>query len=164
MRALGPSRRGPGPVLGGTVGLRRQGEYDELLMTPADPVRPGVRLDLWLDVACLFKTRSEAKRACEGGKVEVNGQSARPNRLVRPGDDIAIRRPFGRQQLLRVTSLADRHVRKADARALFDDRTPTPTPEELEMRRLDRAYRAAAASAGTDRRTRRSIRRWKEGG
>ena len=44
-----------------------------------------VRLDVWLDVACLFRTRSEAKRACEGGKVEVNGARAKPHRDVRPG-------------------------------------------------------------------------------
>ncbi len=37
-----------------------------------------IRLDVWLDIACLFKTRSEAKRACEGGKVEVNGDGACP--------------------------------------------------------------------------------------
>jgi len=30
-----------------------------------------MRLDVWLDVACLFKTRSEAKKACAGGKVDV---------------------------------------------------------------------------------------------
>jgi ribosome-associated heat shock protein Hsp15 len=41
-----------------------------------------MRLDVWLDVSCLFKTRSEAKRACEGGKVHVNGQAAKPNRDV----------------------------------------------------------------------------------
>ena len=52
----------------------------------------GVRLDIWLDVACLFKTRSEAQKACKAGKVDVNGQTAKPNRLVRPGDDIEIGR------------------------------------------------------------------------
>ena len=31
-----------------------------------------MRLDVWLDVACLFKTRSLARTACQGGKVEVN--------------------------------------------------------------------------------------------
>ena len=36
-----------------------------------------VRLDVWLDVACLYRTRSEAQRACVGGKVEVNGQRDR---------------------------------------------------------------------------------------
>src|SRR5262245_10483289 len=55
-----------------------------------------VRLDVWLDVACLFKTRSEAQRACNGGKIEVNGQRARPNRQLRVGDELLISRPFGR--------------------------------------------------------------------
>ena len=45
-----------------------------------------MRVDVWLDVACLFRTRSEAQRACRGGKVDVNGESARPNRIVRAGD------------------------------------------------------------------------------
>jgi ribosomal 50S subunit-recycling heat shock protein len=36
-----------------------------------------VRLDVWLDVACVFRTRSEAQKACKAGKVDVNGQSAK---------------------------------------------------------------------------------------
>src|SRR5262245_40623151 len=56
----------------------------------AGSLMDAVRLDIWLDVACLFRTRSEAKRACEGGKIEVNGQHAKPNRLVREGDQIRI--------------------------------------------------------------------------
>ena len=47
-----------------------------------------VRLDIWLDVACLFKTRSEAQRAIKGGKVDVNGQAAKPHRVIKPGDVI----------------------------------------------------------------------------
>ena len=49
-----------------------------------------MRLDVWLDVACLFRTRSEAQAACRGGKVDVNGNAAKPNRLVRPGDELRI--------------------------------------------------------------------------
>ena len=56
----------------------------------------GVRLDVWLDIACLFRTRSEAQRASKSGKIDVNGQPAKPNRHVRPGDEIQISRPFGR--------------------------------------------------------------------
>ena len=49
--------------------------------------------------------------------------------------------------------------------ALYDDATPKPTPEEIEARRVERVYRAAATAAGTpDRRRRREIRRFKEGG
>jgi ribosome-associated heat shock protein Hsp15 len=117
-----------------------------------------MRLDLWLDIACLFKTRSEAKRACEGGKVEVNGDHARPNRLLREGDRLRINRGQGRSQDLIVRILIDQHIRKSEARALYDDVTPMPTAEEIEMRRVERAYTAAARAAGApDRRRRRTI-------
>ena len=124
-----------------------------------------VRLDVWLDVACLFKTRSEAKRACEGGKVDVNGEKAKPHRMLREGDRIRISRGYGRNQDVVVRIAIDQHVKKSEARALYDDHTPKPTPEEIEARRIDRAYRAAARAAGTpDRRRRREARRLKEGG
>ena len=121
-----------------------------------------VRLDVWLDVACLFKTRSEAKRACEGGKVQVNGEHAKPHRAVREGDEIRVSRGLGRQQTVIVRGVIDAHVKKSDARTLYEDRTPRPTLEEVEMRRMDRIYRAAAAAAGTDRRKRREIRKAKQ--
>jgi ribosome-associated heat shock protein Hsp15 len=124
-----------------------------------------VRLDAWLDVACLFKTRSEAKRACDSGHVEVNGDRAKPHRLVREGDRLRINRGFGRRQDVVVRVLIGQHVKKAEARALYDDVTPEPTPEEVERRRIERTYRAAAQAAGTpDRRRRRELRRAKEGG
>jgi ribosome-associated heat shock protein Hsp15 len=123
-----------------------------------------VRLDAWLDVACLFKTRSEAKRACESGHVEVNGDRAKPHRLVREGDRLRINRGFGRHQDVVIRVLIEQHVKKAEARVLYDDLTPPPTPEEIEQRRAERVYRAAAQAAGTpDRRRRRELRRAKEG-
>ena len=87
-----------------------------------------VRLDVWLDVACVFRTRSEAQKACKAGKVDVNGQSAKPNRHLRIGDEIEVSRPFGRKQRLVVRDVADRHVAKADAKKLYEDLTPPPTP------------------------------------
>jgi ribosome-associated heat shock protein Hsp15 len=122
-----------------------------------------MRLDVWLDIACLFKTRSEAKRACEGGKIEVNDEHAKANRAVREGDRVRISRGSGRNQDVIVRILIAQHVRKGQAKALYDDVTPVPTAAEVEMRRMDRAYRAAAEAAGTpDRRRRREIRRFKE--
>ena len=126
-----------------------------------------VRLDVWLDVACLFKTRSEAQKACKGGKVDVNGQAAKPHREIKAGDEIEITRRFGRRQKLVVRGLAETHMAKADARLLYDDLTPQPTPEEVEMRRLARlaAPFVRPASAGApDRRERRALRRFKERG
>jgi ribosome-associated heat shock protein Hsp15 len=119
------------------------------------------RLDLWLDVACLFKTRSEAQRACRGGKVDVNGQAGRPNRLVRPGDEIVITRGGGRRQTVIVRGTAAHHVPKAEARQLYEDRTPPPSPEQIEIRRFDRAMRASDPAGAPDRRDRRVLRRLK---
>jgi ribosome-associated heat shock protein Hsp15 len=119
-----------------------------------------VRLDVWLDVACVFRTRSEAQKACKAGKVDVNGQSAKPNRHLRVGDEIEVSRPFGRKQRLLVRDLADRHVAKADAKNLYEDLTPPPTPEEIEARRQERIYRAAVTPPkAPDKRERRALRR-----
>jgi ribosome-associated heat shock protein Hsp15 len=124
-----------------------------------------LRLDVWLDVACLFKTRSEAQRACKGGKVDVNGMAAKPHRDIHAGDEIIITRPFGRRQRVVVRSLEARHIPKAEARTLYEDLTPPPSPDEIELRRLARLARPVrAASAGPlDKRERRALRRMKEG-
>ena len=125
-----------------------------------DRMSDGVRLDVWLDVACLFRTRSEAQTACKSGKVDVNGQSEKPNRRLRPGDVVEIGRPFGRKQKLRIAGLADRHVTRAEARKLYEDLTPPPTPEEVEARRIERMYRAAVTPPrAPDKRQRRALRK-----
>ena len=119
-----------------------------------------VRLDVWLDIACLFRTRSEAQQACKSGKVAVNGQRAKPNRSLRPGDEIDITRPFGRIQQIIVKALADRHIAKTDARLLYEDVTPAPTSEEIEARRQERLYRAAVTPPkAPDKRERRTLRK-----
>lgn len=123
-----------------------------------------VRLDVWLDVACLFRTRSEAQKACKGGKVDVNGQSAKPHREVRAGDEILITRPLGRRQRVVVRSVAEQHIARAAARGLYEDLTPAPTADEIEMRRmarLSRAFMRPAGAGSPDKRERRQIRRLK---
>ena len=123
-----------------------------------------VRLDTWLDVACIFKTRSEATKACRLNKVIVNGQAAKPHREVKVGDKMEIHRPLGRKQLITVLGLADSHIPRAEARLLYEDRTPKPTQEEIEIRRLERLYRAAATPpTRPDRDMRRTLRRLKRG-
>ena len=121
-----------------------------------------VRLDVWLDVACLYRTRSEAQRACQGGKVEVNGQKCKPHRLLRIGDEIRLSRPFSRKQTLTVSALAERHMPKAEARLLYQDTTPPISEDEKEIRRLERIYRAGMRRSHTpDKRERRAIRKLK---
>src|SRR5215218_1224828 len=124
-----------------------------------------LRLDIWLDVACLFRTRSEAQKACKMGRVDVNGQVAKPHRDVRPGDEIVISRPLGRKQTVVVRGLTDRHIAKAEARELYEDRTPKPTEEEIAMRRFARIAQALNRTPvrSPDKRERRKLRKFKEG-
>ena len=54
-----------------------------------------MRIDKWLWAARFFKTRSLAARACELGRIESAGQTAKPAREVRPGDMLRIRNDSG---------------------------------------------------------------------
>jgi ribosome-associated heat shock protein Hsp15 len=133
---------------------------DERQEAAGAPDAEGVRLDVWLDVACLFKTRAEAQKACRSGRIDVNRQPAKPDRRLRVGDLININRPLGRRQQVKVLALAQRHVAKAEARKLYDDLTPAPTAEEIEARKLDRLYRAAMTPPrAPDKRQRRALRK-----
>jgi ribosome-associated heat shock protein Hsp15 len=123
-----------------------------------------MRLDVWLDVACLFKTRSEAKKACEGGKVDINGQGAKPHREIKEGDQLEISRPFGRTQNVVVRALGEKHVPKAEARLMYEDVTPKPSPEEVELRRMARLaapFTRRPGAGAPDKRERRELRRMK---
>lgn len=123
-----------------------------------------MRLDLWLDVACLFKTRSEAQKAIKGGKIDINGQGAKSHRDVKAGDEIEISRPFGRKQKVVVRELAERHIPRAEARLLYEDVTPKPSPEEVELQRMARLAAPFTRRAGTgapDKRERRELRKLK---
>jgi ribosome-associated heat shock protein Hsp15 len=124
-----------------------------------------IRLDVWLDVACLYRTRSEAQAAIKGGKVDVNGHGAKPHKEIKPGDVVDLTRPLGRRQRVQVVATAEKHIPKAEARALYTDITPPPTPEEqtmLDLLRLARPGRRGPIAAPS-RDERRRLRREKEG-
>jgi ribosome-associated heat shock protein Hsp15 len=87
-----------------------------------------IRVDKWLWAARVFKTRSLASTACDGGKVDVNDEAAKPARKVRPGDRIMVTLPRGRRRILKVIALGDRRGSPEVARALFEDLTPPEPP------------------------------------
>ncbi len=125
-----------------------------------------LRLDIWLDVACIFKSRSQAQAACKNGRVEVNGDRGKAHRAVRPGDTIKISLPGGRKRTIEVVDLESTNVPKARARELYIDHTPPPTPEEIELRKLQRLSMPPSRSRGMGapkKQERRRLRRLKEG-
>ena len=79
-----------------------------------------VRIDKWLWAARFFKTRSLATEAVDGGKVEVNGERAKPSKAVKPGDEIRLRvGPF--EHVLVVRALGERRGPASVAQSLYEE-------------------------------------------
>ena len=87
-----------------------------------------LRVDQWLWAARVFNTRRVAADACDGGKVHINDQAAKPAKAVRPGDLIYVSLPQGRRRVLKVIGLDERRGGAAHARLLYDDLTPPEPP------------------------------------
>ena len=87
-----------------------------------------IRIDKWLWAARVFKTRSLASTACDGGKGDVNDEAAKPARKVRAGDLVMVTLPRGRRRILKVTAIGDRRGSAEAAKALFADLTPPEPP------------------------------------
>jgi ribosome-associated heat shock protein Hsp15 len=79
-----------------------------------------VRIDKWLWAARFYKTRSLATEAVAGGKVEVNGERAKPAKAVKPGDEIRLRlAPY--EHILIVRGLAERRGPASVAQGLYEE-------------------------------------------
>jgi ribosome-associated heat shock protein Hsp15 len=117
-----------------------------------------VRLDLWLWAARFFKTRSLAKHAIETGKIEVDGQRAKPARGVRIGDALKIAR--GEEIFeIEVRGLSVVRGPASAAQALYSESEASRLRREGEraQRAAERAgYRAPESKP--DKRARRLIR------
>ena len=83
-----------------------------------------VRIDRWLWAARFYKTRSLATAAVHGGKVEVNGERAKPARHIRIGDAVRVRQPPFEWQLL-VRRLAERRGAASVAQGLYEETAPS---------------------------------------
>ncbi len=76
-----------------------------------------MRLDKWLKVSRLIKRRTVAQEACDGGRVSVNGRTAKPSVEVKAGDIVEI--SFGAKTLRAEVLSVQETVRKDDAAAMY---------------------------------------------
>jgi ribosome-associated heat shock protein Hsp15 len=106
-----------------------------------------LRIDKWLWAARAFKTRSLAADACDGGKVDVNGDAVKPAKAIRPGDRVEITTPVGRR-ILKVVALSDKRGPASVAQTLYEDLTP-PAPPRIRQPRPP--YRPPGAGRPTKR-------------
>jgi ribosome-associated heat shock protein Hsp15 len=98
-----------------------------------------MRVDKWLWVARLLKTRALAADAVKAGRVKVNGVAAKPSKEVAPGDRIELRTGPVRMDVA-VRGVAPRRVPASEAALLYEETAESRAARERhsEERRLAR--------------------------
>ncbi|MEM9760382.1 MAG: S4 domain-containing protein, partial [Pseudomonadota bacterium] len=87
-----------------------------------------LRVDKWLWAARFFKTRSLAKAAIEGGKVQIGGQRVKVSREIGVGDQLRIRQGWDERDVI-VQALSDQRRGAPEAQLLYEE-----TQESVERR------------------------------
>jgi ribosome-associated heat shock protein Hsp15 len=77
-----------------------------------------VRIDKWLWAARFFKTRAQASKACDLGRIHSNSIQAKPAREVRVGDMLQVKNEGGEFQV-EVLELSQMRGPAAVAQALY---------------------------------------------
>jgi len=94
------------------------------------PAEASVRIDRWLWAARMYKTRSQAAKAIDGGKVRLNDARPKPGAAVRVGDVVRVRHgPI--ERTLVVAGLAEKRGPAAEAATLFEE-TPASRAQRRE--------------------------------
>lgn len=119
-----------------------------------------IRLDKWLFAARLYKTRSLATVAINGGKVHVNGERVKPSRDARIGDTISLTRGSDPMEIT-VRALSDKRGPAAEAQALYEETTASLNERAARaVLRKSRALKNPAPEKRPDKRSRRNIIRF----
>ena len=95
-----------------------------------------VRIDRWLWAARFFKTRSLAKQAVEGGKVQLEGKRVKPAKPVHVGQTLDVSRGSITQTIV-IRAVSEQRGPARIAQTLYEE-----TPESIESRESARARRA----------------------
>ncbi len=118
-----------------------------------------VRMDTWLWAARFFKTRTLAKRACELGRVQCNGQPSKPAREVRVGDLLRVTNEGGEFQL-EVLVLSEARGPAAVAQTLYRETEASRAARQklAEERQAMRQFEAAPEGRPSKRDRRQILR------
>jgi len=90
------------------------------------------RVDKWLWAARMFKTRTQATKACDAGHVRIDGKGAKASAKVVAGVLVEALAPSGRR-VLEVVGIADKRGPASVAQTLYVDHTPEPEPRRSPM-------------------------------
>lgn len=76
-----------------------------------------MRIDKFLKVSRVIKRRTVAQEACDGGRIEINGKSAKPSKDVKVGDIVTV--TFGTNAMRFEVLSIDEHQTKQSAETMY---------------------------------------------
>jgi ribosome-associated heat shock protein Hsp15 len=88
----------------------------------------GIRIDKWLWMVRVYKTRTMATDACNAGKIKMNGDNVKPSKIVKIGEIYAIKL----DQLDKSIQVLDFPKSRVGAPLVPNFYTDLTTPEEYE--------------------------------
>ncbi|MBW8908178.1 MAG: RNA-binding S4 domain-containing protein [Mesorhizobium sp.] len=116
------------------------------------------RIDKWLFFSRAVKSRSLAAKIVVAGRVRINrDKAAQASDLVKPGDVLTITLE-GRILVWKVVNCGTRRGPADEARLLYEDMSPTPTPKGGAVRDAIPALREAGSGRPTKRERRQTDR------
>ena len=120
-----------------------------------------LRLDKWLWAARFYKTRSVAKQAIDGGKVDCEGGRCKPGKEVEIGMEVRLRQGFDEKTVI-IKALSEQRRGASEAQLLYEE-TQESTKTRLEQAAQRKAQPSLGPSAGKpNKKDRRLIHRFKQ--
>lgn len=113
-----------------------------------------VRVDKWLWVVRLFKTRSESTEACKKGHVLIDKLPVKPSRMIQPGYIVQVRKP-PIERTYKVLAVSEKRISAKLADEFVTDITPL---EVLKMLEMHKAAHWIMREKGTGRPTKKERR------
>lgn len=129
-----------------------------------EATEPGrkVRVDKWLWAARFFKTRSLAKAAIEGGKIQLEGQRVKVSKEITVGDRLLIRQGWDEKEVI-VRALSERRGPAPAARELYEESAQSAARRQHEAE-LRRAAGSNTPTHRPDKHERKLLNRLRRGG
>ena len=118
-----------------------------------------VRLDKWLWAARFFKTRALAKTAIETGKIHIDGQKAKPSRMVEATNTLTIRQGDV-EKTVRIITACEHRRGAPEAQLLYEETDSSIEAREKKSAEQRAFHGSTPASTRPNKKQRRQIHRF----
>ena len=118
-----------------------------------------VRLDKWLWAARFFKTRALAKTAIDTGKIHIDGQKAKPSRMIEATNTLTIRQGDV-EKTVRIITACEHRRGAPEAQLLYEETASSIEAREKKSAEQRAFHGSTPASTRPNKKQRRQIHRF----